>query len=130
MLAKLDDSVPRDIRAAVEGTMHGWLRLHRFQIHVAFTTLSGTADYLNVEGGVLSMQFSRLERAIGAELFRRATGRDPQRPSPRGTALLRQLDETHIRKPMHNALGRNIVRMPDQETRGAAQTASAPRRAR
>ncbi|WP_406107756.1 TniQ family protein [Streptomyces sp. NBC_01003] len=71
MLAKLDDSVPRDIRAAVEGTLHGWLRLHRFQIHMALPTLSATADYLNVERGALSMQFSRLERAVGAELFRR-----------------------------------------------------------
>ncbi|MFD4630339.1 LysR family transcriptional regulator [Streptomyces sp. NPDC058284] len=41
---------------------------------MAFPTLSATADYLNVERGALSMQFSQLERAIGAELFHRATG--------------------------------------------------------
>lgn len=123
MLAKLDDSVPPDIRAAVEGTLHGWLRLHRFQIHMTFPTLSATADYLNVERGALSMQFSQLERAIGADLFHRATGHAQQRPTPRGMALLQQLDEKNIRALMQHVLGRNIAPMPTHRALTAAHEA-------
>ncbi|MER5890013.1 LysR family transcriptional regulator [Streptomyces sp. NPDC001941] len=123
MLMQLDESVHCDIRAAVEGTLHGWIRLRRFQIHMAFPTLSATADYLNVEHSTLSMQFSRLERAIGEDLFRRSTGRTPQRPTSRGASLLQELDSKQARELMLLALGCDITPMPNREVVSAAQTA-------
>ncbi|MEV6673932.1 TniQ family protein [Streptomyces sp. NPDC051162] len=117
---KLDESVPRDIRAAVEGTLGGWLRLRRFQIHMQFPTLLGTAHYLGVAPGRLAMQFGRLEEAIGAELFHRSVRHEPQRPTARGTSLLNDLDNPHIRQLMHNALGPQIETLPDQASIDAA----------
>ncbi|MCX4607727.1 MULTISPECIES: TniQ family protein [Streptomyces] len=122
MLAKLDESVPLDIRAAVEGTLHGWRRLNRFQIHMAFPNATATATYLNVKPNTLSMQFSQLERAIGAELFHRSTGHTPQRPTTQGAALLHHLTDEHIQVLMRQALGPSIMPMPKPEAIAAAQT--------
>ncbi|GAA0474943.1 hypothetical protein GCM10010361_44160 [Streptomyces olivaceiscleroticus] len=123
MLVELDKSVHHDIRAAVEDTLHGWVRLRRFQINMAFPTVSATADYLNMEHGALSMQFSQMERAIGGELFRRSTGHTPQQPTSRGVSLLQQLAKKQARELMHHALGCDMTSMPDREAVSAAQTA-------
>ncbi|MGW1259572.1 TniQ family protein [Streptomyces sp. NPDC002513] len=117
---KLDESVPRDIRAAVEGTIGGWLRLRRFQIHMRFPTLLATVHYLGGSQGRLAMQFSRLEEAIGAELFHRSVRHEPQRPTTRGASLLHDLDEPNIQHLMHDALGSRIEPLPDQATIDAA----------
>ncbi|MFJ9888583.1 TniQ family protein [Streptomyces sp. NPDC091287] len=123
MLVELDDSVHHDIRAAVEGTLHGWVRLRRFQINMAFPTVSATANYLNVEHSALSMQFSQMERAIGGELFHRSTGHTPQWPTSRGLSLLQQLGKKQARELMHQVLGRKMTSIPDREAVSAAQTA-------
>ncbi len=118
--AKLDDSVPRDIRAAVEGTLHGWVRLRRFQIHMAFPTLRATAEYLTSTPPRLAMQFGRLEEAVGGELFHRSVRHAPQRPTNRGRSLLRDLNGPDVQRLMREALGSKIEPLPDQETVAAA----------
>jgi TniQ/Transcriptional regulator PadR-like family len=117
---KLNESVPPDIRAAVEGTLHGWLRLRRFQIHMAFPTLQATADYLRFAPGGLTMQFNRLEEAIEAELFHRSVRHSPQRPTSRGASLLQDLDDPQVQQLMHEALGPQIEPLPNREAIRAA----------
>lgn len=72
VIARLDESLLRDIRAAVEGTFHGWLRLRRFQIHMAFPSLASTAAYLGTSPSSLTKQIKKLETAIGTQLLTRA----------------------------------------------------------
>ncbi|AMW12422.1 hypothetical protein A4E84_24795 [Streptomyces qaidamensis] len=117
MTAKVDKSVPRNIRAAVEGTLHGWLRLHRFQIAMALPNLETTADYLGTHRGALVHQFQRLESDLGHALFHRAAFGKPHRPTRHGSALLRSLATDDIQAMMHSALGPDqITRMPDAAT--------------
>ncbi|MEU9418339.1 TniQ family protein [Streptomyces sp. NPDC048272] len=123
MIARLDESVPGDIRAAVEGTTHGWLRLRRFQIHMALPSLAATSAYLGVAGNSLTRQFKQLEAAIGAELVHRAARHAPQRPTLRGTSLLRQLDEPQARELMQHALGPDITPMPSTSVQAHAAAA-------
>ncbi|MEU4491621.1 TniQ family protein [Streptomyces purpurascens] len=118
--ARLDESVPRDIRAAVEGTLHGWLRLRRFQIHMSFPTLQATAEYLGFLPGRLATQFGRLEEAVGEELFHRSVRHAPQRPTSRGRSLLQDLNDPDVQQLMHEALGSQIEPLPDQEAIAAA----------
>lgn len=118
--AKLDESVPYDIRAAVEGTLHGWLRLRRFQIHMAFPTLQATADYLASTPGRLAMQFGQLEEAVGGELFHRSVRHAPQRPTSRGRSLLQGLNGPDVQQLMLEALGSQIEPLPDQGAIAAA----------
>lgn len=122
MTAKVDKSVPRNIRAAVEGTLHGWLRLHRFQIAMALPNLETTADYLGTCRGALVHQFQRLERDLGHTLFHRAAFKKPQRPTRHGNALLRCLATDHIQALMHSALSPDqITPMPDAATLATAE---------
>ncbi|MEU6118260.1 TniQ family protein [Streptomyces sp. NPDC047117] len=124
MHAKLDESVPRDIRAAVEGTLHGWLRLRRFQVHMAFPTLSAAADYCDLTPGALAMQLGQLEQAIGADLFERSVRHSPQRPTHRGIALLQDLNSDQVQELMRKALGARMETMPNQEQLNASVKAA------
>jgi hypothetical protein len=100
MITKLDEDIPRDIRAAVEGTLHGWYRLHRFQIAMAFPNLHATADYLGTSQRTLTVQFQRLEHDIGATLYHRAAYSQPHYPTPRGHTLLQDLAHERIHQLM------------------------------
>ncbi|MCE7010074.1 TniQ family protein [Kibdelosporangium philippinense] len=120
MIAVLDKDVPRDIRAAVEGALHGWQRLHRFQIAMTFPSIDTAATYLGAHQSSLVHQFQRLERDIGTQLYRRATFHKPHRPTPRGQALLRHLAHQHIQHLMTAALGDQIRPMPAPDTITAA----------
>ncbi len=115
LTAKLDESVPLDIRSAVEGTLHGWLRLRRFQICMAFPTATTAATYLGVTQSVLALQLDQLERDIGARLFHRPGRHRPQRPTNRGTMLLQHLKGSHVQELMRHSLGSTIEPMPGRD---------------
>jgi hypothetical protein len=73
MIIRLDKKVvPREVRLAVEDSLHGWQRLHRFQITMAFPSIDTAAAYLDTHRGSLIHQFQRLEHDVGAQLFHRA----------------------------------------------------------
>jgi hypothetical protein len=97
MLAPADKSLPADIRRAVEGTLHGWHRLQRFHTAMAFPTIEAAAEHLGAHQAALVRQFQRLEHDIGTRLFDRSTPSTPMRPTRRGKALLRVLDQAHSR---------------------------------
>ncbi|MBB6416640.1 TniQ family protein [Streptomyces sp. AK010] len=111
-ITKLDESVPRDIRAAVEGTLHGWLRLRRFQISMAFPSLTAAARHLDLMPSVLASQFLQLEQDIGTRLFHRSVRHAPQRPTARGATLLHDLEDSQIQSLMQNALGSRLDPLP------------------
>lgn len=123
LIEKLDESLPHDIRTAVEATLHGWLRLRRFQIHMAFPSLTTSAAYIGVPPGALTSQFNQLEESLDTPLFHRARRHSPQRPTDRGAALLRQLGAPRIRDLIQHALGSGIPPMPDREALEAAAVA-------
>ncbi len=104
VMTKIDTSLPRDIRSAVEGTLHGWLRLHRFQIAMRFPSLDSAAHYLKAEPNALVTQFQRLERDISKSLFKRAAFGRPQQPTPQGRRLLRHLEIDRIQALMAASL--------------------------
>lgn len=129
MLAKLDGRLPRDIRAAVEGTLHGWRRLRRFQIAMAFPRLDEATSYLGLPRTGLTSQLQRLEASIGEQLFTRSGLGRPQAPTPRGRRLLQTLDRPHIQALMAEALGADMEAMPDRSRLEAAtERCSRPRR--
>ncbi|MDX2680340.1 PadR family transcriptional regulator [Streptomyces sp. NY05-11A] len=129
MTAKLGRSVPRDVRAAVEGTLHGWLRLHRFQIAMAFPSLETAAHYLKAERTALVTQFQRLEHDLGTGLFHRSAFNKPQRPSTRGQSLLHDPTHERIQELMRNALNSDqFFTMPDKDTLARAMESLATRR--
>ncbi|MET7911784.1 LysR family transcriptional regulator [Streptomyces avermitilis] len=120
MISRLDRTVSRDIRAALEGTAHGWVRLRRFQIHIAFPSLTASSAYLGVAESSLSRQLRQLEAAVGAELVHRPARHAPQRPTRRGASLLRRLDEPQARELMQHALGPDITPMPSTAAQAEA----------
>lgn len=103
LLHTLSPDIPVDVRRAVEGSLAGWHRLHRFQIAMAFPTINAAADHLGAHQAALVRQFQHLERDIGAPLFHRATHTQPQRPTARGAALLRALARPDIRTKIENS---------------------------
>lgn len=128
MIAKLDTSIPRDIRAAVQGTLHGWLRLHRFHIAMAFPNLTTASAYLGAEQTALTAQFQRLEADIGAPLYYRSVQTTPQRTTKRGTALLRTIKRPDIQTLMTTALApAQIFPLPDPTTIAKAKAAARQR---
>ena len=111
------DHLPPNIRAAVEGTLHGWIRLHRFRITMAFPSLGTAADYLGIKSNSLVHQLRLLERHVGAPLFHRSRRGTPHQPTPHGHALLRELDNEHVHPLMTAALhGCNAPAMPAAKT--------------
>ncbi|MFF3154147.1 TniQ family protein [Streptomyces sp. NPDC057910] len=122
MTAKLDKSIPRDIRAVAEGTLHGWLRLHRFQITMAFPNLESAAEYLGSHQSALVTQFQRLESDHGHALFHRSGFGRPQRPTAHGRAVLRALNNPQVQALMNNALRPDQrIAPPDPQTLARAQ---------
>jgi DNA-binding transcriptional LysR family regulator len=97
MITRLDLRFPLDIRRAVEGVRHGWLRLRRFQQAMAHPSLNTAAAHLSVHNSVLVLQIQRLEADIGAPLLHRAALAQPMHPTERGTALLEALTEPHLK---------------------------------
>jgi hypothetical protein len=97
MVRTLGTDIPRDIRRAVEGGLHGWQRLHRFQQTMGFPTIEQAAQHLGAHQAALVRQLQRLERDIGAQLSHRATHTLPLRPTRRGAALLKALDQPAVR---------------------------------
>ncbi|MEV5216786.1 TniQ family protein [Streptomyces albidoflavus] len=122
MTARLDTKIPRNIRTAVEGTLHGWLRLHRFQIAMAFPNLESATDYLNIHRGPLVNQFQRLERDLGQTLFHRSVFGKAHRPTTAGRALLRALDKPDVQVLMTTAIGPDrLTQPPNAATLAAAK---------
>ncbi|MFJ9902160.1 TniQ family protein [Streptomyces sp. NPDC101152] len=120
MTTKLGTGCPRNIRAAVEGTLHGWLRLHRFEITMTFPSMETAANYLGAERSVLVAQFQRLENDLGGLLFHRSAFGKPHRPTARGRALLRSLEDERVRTRMNTALGGKLIPMPGNAVLAAA----------
>ncbi|AVH54829.1 MULTISPECIES: TniQ family protein [Streptomyces] len=129
MLAQLDTNLPRDVRTAVEGTLHGWHRLHRFQITMAFPSLETAAHYLKAEQSALVTQFQRLERDLDAALFHRSVFNKPQRPTARGQSLLRGLAHEPVQELMRSALtSSQLFAMPDEHALAQAMQNFSTRR--
>jgi hypothetical protein len=84
MIRKLDRDIPRCVRAAVEGGLHGWQRLARFETAMTFPTLKAAAEHLGAHPTTLVTQFQRLERDVGTPLYHRATPRPPATPHTSG----------------------------------------------
>ncbi len=97
MNIRLDRGIPADIRAGVEGSLSGWLRLQRFQVAMSFPTLRSAAAHLRIYQNTLVVQFQRLEKDIGTTLYHRATPAAPQRPTRRGRKLLRDLQQDAVK---------------------------------
>lgn len=96
MITPLGDHVPPDIRRAVEGSLRGWQRLHRFQAAMDFPTISAAAAHLSAHPASLIHQFCRLEKDIGHTLYQRASGGKPMQPTERGAALIAALNSPHV----------------------------------
>ncbi|GAA0972168.1 TniQ family protein [Acrocarpospora macrocephala] len=113
MNAVLAPHIPADVRAAVEGSLHGWHRLRRFQIAMQFPNQKTAASYLNANQNALVKQLQRLEHDIGEPLFHRSAFAKPQRPTTRGHALLHDLQNDRVQASMNAALrGSSIPPMP------------------
>ncbi|MFE2999766.1 LysR family transcriptional regulator [Nocardia sp. NPDC059246] len=117
------EHLPPGVRAAVEGTLHGWQRLHRFQVTMAFPTICLAANYLGINKSGLQTQLQRLERDLGQTLFVRSAGRRPQQPTPYGRALLDDLSDRTVRAELAAALDHDPH--PDPGVASPAQIAAA-----
>jgi hypothetical protein len=95
LVAETSD-LPPDIRRAIDGHLHGWLRLRRFQQATAYPSLTQAARHEGVHAATLVTQIRRLERDIGAALLHRATPTSPATLTGRGADLLRDLQQPHI----------------------------------
>lgn len=122
MVVTLDKRLPADLRAAVEGGLHGWARLNRFHIAMAFPSLNTAAAYLGAHPNALVTQFQRLEADIGGSLFERGALGRPHRPTPRGKRLLDVLGRSHVQALMRNALGTDMRAVPGPEVLEQAAT--------
>ncbi|GAA1387889.1 TniQ family protein [Catellatospora chokoriensis] len=91
LVIELDDSIPADVRRAVQGQPKAWQRLRRFQQMAGHTSLNKAARQIGANPSALSTQLGRLERDIGATLIRRATSDRPMTMTPQGQELLRSL---------------------------------------
>lgn len=106
MFTTLSEDIPPDIRRAVEGSLHGWQRLHRFREAMACPAIGAAARQIGAHPSALIHQFQRLERDIGATLYHRSSPGHPMRPTPRGNALLQALEHPAVRAiapPQQNA---------------------------
>ncbi len=96
MFIILGEDIPPDIRRAVEGSLHGWQRLHRFQQAMTCASIGAAARQMGTHPSALIHQLHRLELEIGAPLYHRATPAQPMRPTSRGAALLQALDHPAV----------------------------------
>jgi len=81
------------VRAAVEGTLHGWQRLSRFQAAIAYPTMKAAATALGLHVTALTVEIQRLESDTSGRLYHRAVHAKPQRPTRHGQTLLADLEE-------------------------------------
>ena len=121
MIARLDKRFPPEVRRAVEGVRHGWLRLHRFQQVMTYPSLNAAAGPLGVHISALVTQMQRLEADIGAPLFDRGTPGQPMRPTARGTALLDALNQPHVQQLLRQHAKPLPGWKPDDRRRVAAK---------
>lgn len=129
MMNRLNGRLSPDLRAAVDGSLRGWQRLHRFQIAMAFPTLSAAARHLGINPPTLVVQFQRLEDDIGAELFHRSAPGRPQQPTKRGRRLLDYLTKEHIRNHMAQHIPTSeLAQLPEHEAAGGRAQFPRPRR--
>lgn len=96
LLQTLPDNTPSDIKTTVEGALHGWQRLQRFATAMTHPSIAEAARTLGIRDSLLHRQLQRLEHDIGAPLYHRATATTPLRPTDRGTALLKDLQQPGI----------------------------------
>jgi hypothetical protein len=97
MITALGDDIPPDIRRAVEGSLHGWQRLHRFRQAMSCPAIGIAARQIGAHPSALIHQFQRLEQDIGAQLYQRPSPGHPMRPTARGSALIQALDHPAVR---------------------------------
>jgi DNA-binding CsgD family transcriptional regulator len=90
------NDLPPDIRAAVEGQLHGWQRLRRFRDAMTYPSITAATEAAGACPGSLTTQFKRLERDIDTQLFHRANTREPMRLTDRGAALLADLQQPPV----------------------------------
>ena len=64
---------------------------------MTFPTIEAAATFLGAHQSALVHQFRRLERDIGAKLYRPSAPGQPMRPAPRGVELLKGLNRPDIR---------------------------------
>ena len=119
MLARLPRSVPRDVRAAVQGTVGGWQRLQRFRAAMSFPTIEAAATSAGVDQATLVRQFHRLEHDIGAVLYTRTKPGLPMHPTRRGAALIEAFDNAQ-------ASADAIATPPEEDSKGTARKQRTP----
>jgi len=105
MHAPLDPAHPPVVRAAVEGTLHGWLRLARFQTAIAYPTMKAAAAAMGIHLTALTVEIQRLETDTAGRLYERAAYGKPQRPTRHGQALLEALDQPPTAAALRAATG-------------------------
>jgi len=105
MHAPLDPAHPPVVRAAVEGTLHGWLRLARFQTAIAYPTMKAAAAAMGIHLTALTVEIQRLETDTAGRLYQRAAYGKPQRLTPHGQALLAALDQPPTAAALRDATG-------------------------
>lgn len=127
LITRLDPTFPPDVRAAVDGVRHGWLRLHRFQQAMAHPSLNTAAAHTGVHISALITQLHRLEADVGTLLFYRGTPSRPMRPTERGAALLDALAQPHIQTLLHEHAKPLPGWKPDDRRRPPRQPDARPR---
>lgn len=90
------DGLPPVIQRAAGGSLHGWLRLQRFQAAMQYQAIGQAAAALGIHTCSLISQFSRLERDAGQQLYHRGTPGIPMRPTGAGAELLDALRHDDI----------------------------------
>ncbi|MGW3690926.1 TniQ family protein [Streptomyces sp. NPDC005125] len=129
MMNRLDGRLAADLRAAVDKTIDGWQRLHRFEIAMAFPTLTTAARRLGIVPRTLVVQFQRLEDDIGGQLFHRSTPHTRQQPTKRGRQLLRNLAKDHVRALMAEHFPHDeLDQLADHQAAGATEQFPVPRK--
>jgi hypothetical protein len=83
--------LPQEIRRAVEGPPHGWLRLRRFQQIIGYPSINVASRAIKVSAATLTAQIAKLEADIGKSLLNRGRPRHPMTPTEDGHALLAML---------------------------------------
>jgi DNA-binding transcriptional LysR family regulator len=87
---------------------------------MTYPTLTEAASGLEIDLATLIEQLQRLEHDIGAPLFHRATpASEPQRPTRRGTQLLRSLRRPDIQAVLNKNTGRPTPPAGRRDLRGA-----------
>jgi len=96
LLTQLGDDYPNDLRAAVNGQLHGWQRLRRFRQVMQHRSINTATSHIGADLSTLVSQIGRLEHDIGITLINRATATTPMTATTRGVKLLETLAQPHI----------------------------------